>query len=150
MVRIPAWMLVSLRRRPSWDAWYCRKPVSLNNEVEWDEGTHKVGPVVDAGSLGRRATKHLWLPSVEMRIKMNHGNGTVNLVDTSQDWEDNGMITAQCNNSRMRLALQARTRLIRVSSRLPGEKCMMSVLDLLDGIVVVISPWHQLLCHSLF
>lgn len=125
------------------------RPVSLNIEVEWDESTHKVCSVVDASGLGWRATKHLRLPGVKMRIEMNDGNWTVNLVDTSQDWEHNSMITTQCNNSRMRLALQTWSRLIGIRGRLPGKECVMSILDLLDGIVVVVSPCHQFLCHSL-
>lgn len=73
-----------------------------------------------------------------MAIKVNHRHRPISLVDTSQQWQRNGMITTQRDNSRQGLAPARKPEPVRIGEWLAHQNTVVAFLNLLDcpGIVV--------------
>lgn len=70
---------------------------------------------------------------------MDHGDGSVCFVDAAEQWQGDGVVTSQGDDARKRLSRLADARFISCSEWNTGEKGIVPVLDLLEGIVVVVS-----------
>lgn len=109
---------------------------------------YKVGTVVDSRGLGRGTTENLRLPRIQVRIKVDHGNRSINLVDASQQRKCDGVVATQSDNARRSLALDAGARLIGVRGRLPGQQCVVAPFNLLDSISVIVSAGQKISIHT--
>lgn len=102
--------------------------------------------MVDSGLVRGRATEHLGLPRVEMGVKVNDGDRAVRAVNRAQDGEDDRMIAAERDNAGMVLSVGrdgheglARQRVVAERrERLAVEELLVSVLDLLNGELVIV------------
>lgn len=102
--------------------------------------------MVDSGLVGRGATEHLGLPRVEVRVKVNDGDRAVRAVDGAQNREDDRMIAAERDNARVVFSVGrdgheglARQRVVAEGrERLAVEELLMSVLNLLNGELVIV------------
>lgn len=131
-------MLVSFLRSPSCAAWYCLFRQHTTEGTGRAEEAYEVGAVVDSGRLTVLTTKHLRLPRIQMRVEVDNSNRSVRRLHTSQDGENDGMVTTQRDNPGQRLPILRRPLLIRVRRGLAHKQLIMPALDLPDGKVVVI------------
>ena len=102
--------------------------------------------MVNSGLVSGCASEHLWLPGIEVRIKVDHRDGPVGSVDGAQKRQNDGMISPEGNDARMMLSV-GRDGHERLASRgvIPEggegfamEQGLVSLLNLLDGELVVI------------
>ena len=73
-----------------------------------------------------------------MTVKVNDRYGAVGTVDGSQQGEGDGVVTAERDDARQRLALDCRAPLVRICRRGAREDSVMAVLNLLKSPSVVV------------
>ncbi len=73
-----------------------------------------------------------------MTIKMNHADGPIASIDTAQQRQGDGVVSTKGNHSRQRLAMFARSSLFRRRLRLAGQDRVVALLDLANGILIII------------
>jgi len=78
------------------------------------------------------------LTGIQVTVKVNDRDGAVGTVDGSQQGERDGVVAAERDDPRQRLALNGRTPLVRICRRGARENPMMAVLDLLKSPSVVV------------
>lgn len=76
----------------------------------------KVGAMIDRCNLARRTTKDLWLPCIEMRIEVNHGDGTIGTVDRSQKRKSDRVVSSKSYDSGKCLSVLCWTQFLCVGS----------------------------------
>lgn len=96
----------------------------------------------DAHRSGLLSEVSLRLTGVEMAVEVHDGHGTIRAVDGPQERQGDGMVTAQRDDARQRLALLRRADLMRVGRGLAGEDAVVAFLDLVERPAVVI-PTHE-------
>lgn len=102
-------------------------------------GPVEVGAVVDGGLLAGGAAEDLGLPRVEVGVEVDDRDGPVGLVDAAQEGEGDGVVAAQRDDARERLARLADARLVGGGVGRAGQEHVVPVLDLLEGVVVVVA-----------
>ena len=102
--------------------------------------------MVNSSLVRRRAAENLGLPGVQVRVKMNHRDSTVGTVDRAQEGQDDGMVASQSDDTGVMLSV-GRDRykwfagdgvVPKGRKRVAMEKSLVSVFDLLDGVLVVV------------
>lgn len=85
----------------------------------------------------------LW--ALQMAVEVNDADGTVFTVDAAQQRQGDGVVTAEGDDTRKRLALLGQTLHVRVGGRRTREDAVVALLDLLDGpgVVVPASPLSE-------
>lgn len=98
----------------------------------------EVRAVVDAGDLGGRPAKDLWLPGVEVAVEMDDGHGPVLTVDGPQQGQRYGVVPAQGDDPGQRPAPLGRADLVGGGGRRAGEDAVMAFFNLVEcpGVVV--------------
>lgn len=66
----------------------------------------EVGAVIDAGLLRWAAAEDLWLPGVEMRVKVKDGDWTVRTGYAAEKGKGDGVVTAERDQTRQCFALR--------------------------------------------
>ena len=99
----------------------------------------EVCTVVDAGDFAGGATEDLGLPGVEMRVKVDDGDGTISTVDGAEEGESDGVVTSEGDDSWEGFAVLGWSFLLRVGGRFAGEDCVVAFFDLVKGPGVIVS-----------
>jgi len=105
-------------------------------------GVVEVSAVVDAGLLGRSTAEDLWLPGVQVRVEVDDCDRAVGAVHAAEQRQGDGVVTAESDHTRERLALLGGTLEVGVGVRLAHEDAVVAFLDLLDGPGVVVPSLH--------
>jgi hypothetical protein len=122
-------------------------------------GVVEVGAVVDGCDFRRGTAEDLGAPwaslyqytcvlhktrkerrhtSIKMRVKVNDAHGAISTVDRPQQRQSDGMVTAKGDDTGQGLAILSRTLLLGVRHGLAGEDAVVTLLDLVEGIGVVV------------
>lgn len=99
----------------------------------------EVGAVVDASDLGRRATKDLGPPGVEVGVEVDDRDGAVGPVDGPQQGQRDGVVSSERDDPGQDLALLRRAELIGVGGWVPCEDGVVALFDLVKSPCVVVS-----------
>lgn len=76
-----------------------------------------------------------------MAVKVDDGDRPVGAVDGPQQGEGDGVVAAEGDDARERLALDGRAALVGVGRRGAGEDAVVAVFDLLERPGVVVTWW---------
>lgn len=101
-------------------------------------GVVEVRPVVDAGHLGGRAAEHLGPPRVQVAVEVDDRDGPVGAVDGAQQRQGDGVVAAEGDDARERLAELGRARLLGVRLGRAREDVVVPLFDLVEGVGVVV------------
>lgn len=74
-----------------------------------------------------------------MTVKVNDGNGTVSLVHAAEKRQGNSVVTSHGDHARKSLAVLGLALHVGIGGRIAHENAVVSLLDLLDGPLIVIS-----------
>ena len=99
----------------------------------------EVRAVVDGGLLAGRAAKYLRLPRVEVRVKVDDGDGAVGSVDAAQEREGDGVVAPEGDDSREGLAVLGDAGFGGGGVGLAHEEAVVAVFDLLDRVGVIVA-----------
>lgn len=102
----------------------------------------KVRTVVDRGSLGGCASENLWLPGVEMGVKVDDRDGSVCFVHGAQKRQRDSVVSTEGNDARKCLAVFAGASHVCVCGGLAHEDAVVALFDLLESPLVVVT------CHG--
>jgi len=80
-----------------------------------------------------------------MAVEVNHADGTIRPINTSEERQRNCMVTTKRNDSWQCLSLQRRALLLCVGSWLATEKQIVALFDLLDSVRVIVPGSCQIL-----
>lgn len=80
-----------------------------------------------------------WLTGVEMRIEMDYGDGPVGAVDGAQERQRDGVVPPERDHPRERLPALCWAGLLGVGRRRPREDAVVALLDLVEGVRIVVS-----------
>ena len=73
-----------------------------------------------------------------MAVEVDHADGAVGLVHAAHERERDGVVAAERDDARQRRALDRGPGPVRVGRRLAEEDRAVAVLDLLDGVLVIV------------
>lgn len=76
---------------------------------------------------------------IQMRVEVDDADGPVGAGDAAEERERDGVVAAECDNSREGLALEGRAFLVWIRGWGSAQNAVMAILDLLNGVGVVVS-----------
>ena len=95
--------------------------------------------VVDGSLFARSAAEDFRAPGIQVGIEMNDADGAIGFVYGAEQRERDCMVTAQSDDAGKGFAFLCRANFVCVGLGAAHEKSVMAVLDLLDGVGVVIT-----------
>jgi hypothetical protein len=99
----------------------------------------EIRAVVNGSYLGGGATEDFGLPGIEVGIEVDYGDGSVGAVDGAEEWECDGVVAAEGDDSWEGLAVFGRPFLFGVCGGGPGEDAVVAFFDLVERPGVVVS-----------
>ena len=91
----------------------------------------KVRAMINAGHLARRASKHLWLPSIEMGVKVDDRDWPVGTVDRTEERKSNCVISTKSDDSGKCLSILCRPFLLGIGRRRAGQNSIVTFFNLM-------------------
>ncbi len=98
----------------------------------------EVRPVVDAGDLRGRAAEDLGAPRVQVAVEVDDRDGAVGAVDGAQQRQGDGVVAAEGDDARERLAVLGWALLPGVRLGRAREDVIVPLFDLVEGVGVVV------------
>jgi len=99
----------------------------------------EVRPMVDASDLARGSSKDFWLPSIKMRVEVDHRDGTVSAVDGAEEGQGDCVVATKCNYSGEGLPILCWTFLFGIGCWSTGQDRIVPLFNLVESPCVVIS-----------
>ena len=99
----------------------------------------EVRAMIDGSLCAGGAAEDGGLPCVQMAVEVDHGDGAVGAVDAAQEGKRDGMVATEGDDTREGATGFTRAGEVRVRAGSAGEEGIVALLDLLDGVSVVVT-----------
>src|SRR5690349_16949082 len=100
--------------------------------------------MVDSCLFRGRTAEYLWLPGVEMTVKMNDTNRAVGSVHAAEERKRDRVVATKGDYSWKSFAMLRDPLFVRIGKRITHQQAVVTFFNLLEGIGIIIATgWCQ-------